>query len=189
MKNTLNFLSVRQGDKYGPEYTEALKKQAPGLIVLGDDRPLQTDLKGWLAKFEVFAPWNRDLRPCLFIDLDTYIPGDLNPFNDLNHSHLWLIDDFNVPKRGETGLFIAPKDGISSELWLNHPQHGTDGEYIRQFEHKRLNPVVSGIKSYKKHCKDGPSGRIICFHGQPKPHNAKGWAKAYWNSLISKTMN
>ena len=182
----LNFLSVREGTKYGPEYTFALKQQVP-VICLGDDRPLRSGLKGWFAKIELFAPWNADLRPALFFDLDTYVVGDLSPFEDLDHSKLWMINDFNIPERGESGLLLVPDSPITDTIWQNRQQMwNTDGEYLRQFEHQRLN-VVDGIYSYKLHCKEGiPEGaRIICFHGRPRPHETQGWAQDYWTTITS----
>jgi len=181
----LHYVTVRQGDKYGYEYTEKLKHQVPGLICLGDDRPLQSDLQGWHAKLELFAPWNRDLRPLLFFDLDTYVVGDLSPFDKIDHSRFWMINDFNVPRRGESGLLLVPDAAISSLIWVGRENmKSTDGAYLRNFPHNRLNEV-DGIVSYKNHCRNGiPAGaRIICFHGQPKPANVEGWAGDYWNEL------
>lgn len=183
----LTYLTVRQGKKYGPEYTQALKSQVPGLVCLGDDVPLRYGFTGWWAKMEVFAPENRCLRPCLFFDLDTYVLGDLSPFHSLDLRQFWLIDDFNRPDLGESGLFIAPRDGLSHEIWrqADASMIGEDGAFLRTFPHRRLNTEISGIMSYKNHCRDGPGdSRIVCFHGKPKPHDTKGWAKDFWNSHI-----
>lgn len=188
----LTYLSVRHGNKYGPEYTEVLKKQVPGLIVLGDDREFLNPGRyiGWWSKLEIFAPENRDLRPCLFIDLDTFV-FDLTPFEDIDHEQFWMINDFHLPKIGESGLFIAPKYGISDQIWeqAEHlasqgPFQGEDGRFLRQFPHKRLNDVISGILSYKVDLVDSPRGRIVCFHGRPKMPDAEGWAKDRWNTLL-----
>ncbi len=179
-------VAVRQGIKYGPEYSEALRKQLPGVVILGDDRPLMTNFYGWHSKIELFAPWNADLRPCLYVDLDTFILGDLAVFDLLDDTKLWLIDDFNRPDIGETGVMVIPED--TTDIWLQRNQmHGTDGEYLREFEHLRLNRVVSGIYSYKLHCTPDyvpEDARIVCFHGKPKQADlTEGWGYELWNTL------
>lgn len=187
----LRFLSVREGTKYGPEYTFALKKQVP-ITVLGDDLPLRTDFKGWFAKIELFAPWNAHFRPFMFFDLDTYLIGDLKPFEGLDLTQFWLIDDFNRPHLGESGVMIVPNSRISDHIWEKRGELrklSSDGEFFRQFPHKRLNRAVSGIVSYKKHARRQipENSRIICFHGKPKPHETRGWSKTHWTSLTQKS--
>lgn len=110
----LRYVTARRGDKYGPEYTRALKKQVPGLIALGDDRPFMTNLENWWCKLEWFAPWNQEFRPCVWIDLDTYV-FDVSVFDQLDATKFWMIDDFNTPERGESGLMLLPKD--TSAIW------------------------------------------------------------------------
>lgn len=187
----LRYLSVRQGTKYGPEYTHALKSQVKGLVCLGDDRALRTDFQGWHAKIELFAPWNEYLRPCLFFDLDTYVIGDLSPFETLDQTKFWLIADFNQPKQSESGVMLIPKN--VEAIWDDRERlrkMRTDGEFFRSFQHQRLN-TISGIYSYKLHAKEKlpEDARIICFHGKPKQPETTGWGKAFWNLHSSPTKN
>jgi hypothetical protein len=166
----------------------------PGITVLGDDRELQSGLKGWWSKLEIFAPWNDDLRPCLFIDLDTYILDltVLSEFSELQDG-LWLLNDFNRPHMPESGIFVAPRDGDSIWQGAGRAQqaHRGDGPYLGTFPHKRLQPVIAGIRSYKvDQLYDSPKdARIVCFHGKPKPHDTEGWAAQYWTTLTSPTNN
>lgn len=187
----MEFVTVRQGEKYGPEYVTALKNQVPGLVCLGDDRPLRENWQGWFSKIEVFAPWNADLRPCLFFDLDTFVLGDLSPFDELDHSQFWLIDDFNIPENGESGLMVVPRD--VDVIWSARDRlrgEKSDGAYLRKFPHRRLNREISGIRSYKRHCRDSPGdARIVCFHGRPKPPDTEGWAKDLWTYQSSASRN
>lgn len=176
---------------YTGEYPNALKSQIPGLTVLtnaGEGRPLLSPERycGWWAKLEVFRPENRDLRPCLCVDLDTFIVGDITPILNLDPTKLWLIRQFLGTKRlGESGLFIAPKD--SDYIWdaaqkLRSFDRG-DGDFLRQFPHSFIPDEVDGILSYKAHrLQSGyPKGtRVVCFHGLPKPHMAGGWAQEYF---------
>lgn len=171
------------GEIYDERYVTALKNQVPDLVVIGHDRPLLCDYHGWLAKIELFAPHNRDLRPFLYLDLDTYVTGSLDI--NVDTEKLWLIDDFNRPEWGETGIMVVPEN--TDEIWWRRAEMWrSDGEYIRQFPHERLNSVVSGIYSYKLHCQDEmpDDARIICFHGRPKPHQTDGWAGKFWNEHI-----
>jgi len=180
------------GDKYSDEYVTALRKQVPGIIVLGRDRPLTQPEKytHWWCKLSAFAPENRDLRPCLFIDLDTYILGELECFLALDLSKLWLIRDFYKPTTSNSGLFIVPDDILADIIWKNStrhdmsPRHG-DGNYLASYPHKILNDHVSGIRSYKADnlYDDRGDTRICCFHGAPKPHETEGWAQEYWQCM------
>ena len=184
----LRFVTARWGDKYGPEYVAALKKQVPNLICLGDDWPFRTRLEYWWCKLEWFAPWNRGLRPAVWIDLDTYV-FHVEPFKTLDPTKLWMIDDFNKPKNGESGLLLIPKD--VDHIWdavvtKNSNWRSPDGTFLSQFAHQRMNRAIDGIYSYKRHCRDHkPDDAIVCcFHGQPKPPGTKGWALDYWQEQI-----
>lgn len=183
---------------YSEDYVHALRSQIPGLIVLSDNgyRPLLQPrrYKGWWSKIEVFRPENRDLRPCLCVDLDTLILGDITPILNLDPERLWLIRDFNRPNKGESGLFIAPKDGISDVIWKGVQQIPNltrgDGAFLRRFECGYIQDEVDGILSYKTHkLQDEPRGRVVCFHGKPKPHECKGWAHDLWTyqSSVSRS--
>jgi len=177
-------VSARGGTKYGPEYVTALKKQVPGLVCLGDDRPFRLDLPYWWCLMEWFAPWNQELRPCLWLDLDTYV-FDLDPFYDLDTTKFWMIRDFNTPTRPECGVMLLPKD--TDRIWeafsrLKYGNRAPVGPFLEDFCKHYLQDAVSGIYSYKNHAKTEkpPDSRIICFHGQPKPPETTGWAKQWW---------
>lgn len=174
---------------YPEDYVTALESQVPGINVLsnqGVGSPLREPERycGWHSKLEWFAPWNADLRPCLVIDLDTFV-FDLGPILALDPTKLWLIRQFLGTKRlGESGMFIAPKD--CEAIWgaaqkLKDFDRG-DGDFLRQFPHEFIPDHVSGIYSYKAHCIGGipDDARVVCFHGRPKPHEAGGWAQEYF---------
>lgn len=178
-----------QSEKYPESYVRALKSQIPGLTVLtqGDGLYESDRYRGWWAKLEVFRPENRPLRPCLCVDLDTFV-FDVEPILALDPERLWLIREFlGTRRRAESGLFIAPRDGISDLIWEGakrlelHDRLG-DGAFLRTFPHSFIPDHVSGIYSYKAHCRESVPGdaRVICFHGKPKPHQCGGWAEEYW---------
>lgn len=184
------------GEYYGQadEYVAALRAQIPGLVVLGRDRPLLDLHKycGWWCKLEVFRPQNRDLRPCLFVDLDTFILGDISPLLSLDADSLWLIKNFYMPEKSNSGLFIAPDTDLSYQIWagssrldtLSHGRGAGDGDYLAQFPHKRLTDEFPDILSYKADqlYPDPRNARIVCFHGKPKPHECDGWAREYFDA-------
>jgi alpha-N-acetylglucosamine transferase len=195
----LRIISAIWGNKYSEDYVVALKRQVPDLTVLrvGNGLFEPNRYTGWWCKLEVFRPENEHLRPCLFIDLDTYVFGQLDPFFELDLTKLWLIRQFkdlrspSTKKRSNSGLFIAPKN--TDAIWeqaqyfnLDHGNRGRgDGDFLATFPHEIIQHHVSGIMHYK--CdrleKKKPDCRIICFSGHPRPHETEGWAKDYWISM------
>lgn len=176
---------VTQAEKQG----KALKVLSDSLAV--NHRRLEEPhlLHGWWCKLEIFAPWNAHLRPALAMDLDTFIVGDLTPFEKIDVSTLWLVNDWFRPKRATSSLFIAPDDDdLCKRIWDGRHQararfHG-DGDYLETFKHSRLQDSIGGLYSYKAdqlafHMK--PDARVICFHGKPKPWTlTDGWAAEWY---------
>lgn len=188
----INVLCVRQGTKFSRDYVTVLGRMVKehlgkDLICLTDQddtpgitRRLITNHKGWWAKIELFHEANKDLRPCLYLDLDTYI---LNDCRDLliNPESLYLIRDFyHYDKRSNSGLMLIPKETqeIYRALLSQHGCHG-DGDVLTRLPHEKLQDHFEGIKSYKAD-KDAKYARICCFHGKPKPHETEGWAQEIW---------
>jgi hypothetical protein len=181
-------------EKYDERYVNALRAQVPGIIVLGRDRPLHEPgrLRGWWCKLEVFAPWNADIRPCLFLDLDTFVLGDIRPLLAVDPERLWLIKNFYMPEKSNSGLFVAPDNELSDRIFegsarLDTHSYGRgagDGDYLAALPHRRLTDQFTDILSYKKdQLYESPkNARIVCFHGFPKPHECQGWAKEFFDA-------
>lgn len=185
-------MAVRQGDLYGPEYVTALARQVEEhtgeeLITLTDrsDTPGQTKqmrhgFTGFWSKIELFAPDHEDIRPCFYLDLDTFVRRDIRDML-MEPETLHLIRDFNVTTRANSGLMLIPKRVGS--IWSaarKWPAQPVDGDFLTTQPHAILQDRFDGIVSYKRHCKELPRGRVICFHGRPRPAEAKGWAADYW---------
>lgn len=189
-------LAVRHGIKFGPEYVRVLgrmvkKHHGSSLVTLTDQddtpgriEPLKAGLWGWWAKFELFAPWNRHLRPCVFFDLDTFIVGDIRDIQPVDE--FYMLADFNRPKRGASGMMIIPRD--TDEIWhgiKDVPLEGGDQDYLSRFPHRKLQDRYEGIVSYKNDVLSyNRKGRIVCFHGKPRPHEADGWARSVWTEHL-----
>ena len=153
-----------------------------------------SNLQGWAAKMEWFAPWNAHLRPAVVFDLDTYIVGDPAPFLDLKPDRLWLIREFTNPRaRGESGIFVAPDDEeLCARIWEKAQKWDFtpgDGAMLRLFAHDLIPDVIDGILSYVAHKLESgypDHARVICCHGWPKPPGTTGWALERWTSLSSR---
>lgn len=194
----LQIVTALWGNKYSEDYVLALKRQVRGIKVMRVGNGLLEPHKftGWWCKLELFRPENAHMRPCLFIDLDTFIFGSLAPFFKLDDTKFWMIRQFkdlrspSTKERSNSGLMIAPKNvdhiwNIAKSIDFDHGNRGKgDGEFLAQFPHEILQDHVSGIMSYK--CdrlekKKPDDARVVCFHGRPHPHEAEGWALDWWN--------
>jgi hypothetical protein len=178
------------GDKFPRSYINLLRAMVPDIIILGEDRARLCNYQGWWGKLELFAPWHASLRPCLWLDLDTYVLGDITPLRELS-DELWLLDDFNIPSRGESGIMVVPT--ACEAIWAGAAAaitaHRGDGPYLATFAHKRLQSAVDGIKSYKTDQLYAAPGnaRIVCFHGKPRPHECDGWAKEFFDARTTRS--
>lgn len=190
-----------ESPRFPRDYVYALSSQVPQLIVLSTHAAYRQLLEpdryaDWWSKLEVFRPENRDIRPCLFIDLDTFIVGNIDPILELSVDRLWLIREFmDAQSGGASGMFIAPRDGVSDTIWrvaerLTEDHFADpygDGGILRRFPFSFIPDYVDGIYSYKSHALSGGypgNARVICFHGEPKPMTASGWAKEYFEHHV-----
>lgn len=189
---------VRQGVVYEQKYVDLLRGMCPDCVVLTDQFyprkrvRLTEGWPGWWSKMELFGPRFEKHRPCLFLDLDTYVLGDISDLLEFESDDLWLLRDFNVPAKGQSAVMLIPKDTReiyevfqrSAEPYMKLYRAGGDQEYLNLFPMKFLQDRFEGIRSYKRHkLQDAPEGRIVCFHGHPKPHETEGWAKDVWTSV------
>lgn len=196
----MNILLVRRGDKYSWRYVVALEKQirhynsGVNIITLTDqdDNPgqsysLKTDWPGWWAKLELASPWNRKYRPALYIDLDSFVLGDITRYN--MGDDFYMVEDFNGWVKANSSVMWLPKD--MEKIWKpfsEEPQkhmdrcggHG-DQKYFGEHCNNLWKTPDDGIVSYKAHGKEGPVGNIMQFHGRPKQSEAGGWAEKYWD--------
>lgn len=190
---------VRQGDKYGPEYPQMLRQQARlssglDLLVLGDgvdaDIQLEHGWPGWWSKLELLRPDLEPIRPFLYVDLGSFILGDVS---GLIQDKPYIARDwwqrYNQNLKLQSSVMVIPKD--TTELWgrwMEHPQKWMRDLWGDQafFEKFRWNYIQDHypdyVGSYKMHSVEKPTTRVVTFHGKPKPPDVKeGWVKEEWD--------
>lgn len=180
-------LLVRSGNKYGPEYSRKLKKQiqeTSGLDVrvIGEDIHLKHTWPGWWAKMEVFRP---DIpKPFIYVDLDSFVLKDIS---DITTDFRRIPREWNRSWGYQSSFMCINECKDIWERWIENPTYwmaslpGGDQDFLYMFDFDDVPEDVIG--SYKLHSKTGPRHRIVTFHGNPKPHEAEGWAKELWERL------
>ena len=159
--------------------------------------PLPGDLETWWGKIWMFK---RNLFPdgsrMMFMDLDTLIIDNIDDVAEYD-DQIASLRDFYYPKRvgpaiilWEAGDYAAsiweewvrcgkPRDKMGDLWWINNLDQGHFAKNI-----DRLQDRYPGIVSYKADKCDKappPGARIVCFHGQPKPHNCGApWVADAW---------
>lgn len=185
----LTVFCVYWGDKYDVAYVHALKAMVEKNLTIPHDfkcittqkiEGVQTVLpfvsyQGWWQKIGLFAP-HIATGPSIYFDLDVVITGNIDYLVNFTNS-------FSAPKNwaasGHGGIqssvmcwcgnwhlpynkFDYPKD--RERLW-------GDQEFLTELL-KDDWQKITGVGSYKYHCKNGiPKDlNVICFHGKPDPH-------------------
>ena len=169
---------------------------------------LRNNWPGWWAKMEMFSiP-----PPCLYLDLDTVVLGNLEDAFGAHDSTLLGLRDFGVPSRFETGVMAWKtnlegivdefRDDVSRGTWMrNHlvvfgVDYPGDGAWLRDYiirEHVSTGWIqlyLSGIASYKYDVagKELPqTAKLVCFHGLPRPgqvQNNLKWLVENWGGSL-----
>ena len=150
----------------------------------------------WWGKIELFRPDIFQDGQVFFLDLDTFIVGNLDELVSYRGEFCALRDFYNQDVMG-SGVMSWHGSRVTRiyEAFCKNPEHfihihkiGGDQEFIRQekpsieyFQDVFPNQVIS----YKIHY-NAPDGelpnnsRVLCFHGTPKPHEITSNLKSYW---------
>lgn len=185
---------VRQGDKYGPECVDILRRQAKHFcdmdtLVLGDgedaDIPLLYDFPGWWAKLELFRP---DIpKPFIYIDLDSFILGDITPL--LGETMICREWHPNIKGCGKVQSSLIAINEYREDIWQSFIEAPDmwmnrfrgDQNFLERFEWDFIQDKYPGlVGSYKMHNRDKRITDVVTFHGKPKQWVADGWAKEVW---------
>jgi uncharacterized Rossmann fold enzyme len=201
---------VKWGSMYGAEYVNILhdmvrrnlSNNVPGKFVCFTDDPSGLDdgievrflpegLGGWWNKIFLFsdAAFDKGDR-VVYFDLDTVITGSLDDIVRYG-GEFAILRDFYRPLGFGSGV-MAWEAGKHDYLWEEFKTEGCpvlpggDQEWI---ENKlRIKPDLlqsiypQAFASYKVSCREmfPKHCKVVCFHGEPKPHNAGGWVNNIW---------
>jgi hypothetical protein len=157
--------------------------------------PPPAGLSGWWLKLGLFHPDMLDVLgdDCLYFDLDTVILGDITPIVEIpgsfvayqsrnkradghyrlssaimrwrgDHSRIWTFyetegDKYDLSKDDQTLIWL----GLGKE-WVSMNEH-LPPYFLREWMYDQLGGFREGtiLKLY-------PDLRVICFGGEPKPH-------------------
>lgn len=155
--------------------------------------PLQHDLPGWWSKLEIF----RETGPCIYFDLDVYMPGDLTPLADWvlsGEKKIAMLEEWKpswrsftknstiVAWNGDYSNVLSEFNGISDRNMFRGDQEYITAK-LESMGHNitHVQNIISGCYSYKRHCKDGfpEDSRFIGFHGKPRPRQL---GSPYWSA-------
>jgi hypothetical protein len=177
---------LKSGGCYTPEYVERLKagvdKHLSGhnFICFSDvDVPcdrikLTRNLPGWWSKLEIF----KLTGACLYFDLDTVITGDLSEIAEYPHTFT-MLSDFYVLDKPASGVMAWSGDYryILDDYDHNktYSGHGDQGYIATKVMPERFQSLFAGqVVSRKVTGTRNPNERVVCFHGEPRPH-AVNW--------------
>lgn len=158
-------------------------------------------LVGWWAKVQLFSPdmpWAKGERVAYF-DLDSAIIGRLEELVETRG----IIRDWNLPCYNssvmvwDAGEHADIWSAFSPQITLGANEAGNfllpgDQDWITALDalpddcaHPRpkwdLLPRAWCV-SYRAHASEFPpaGAKVVCFHGEPKPHDCDGWVKEVW---------
>lgn len=203
---------LKTGGDYLPEHVQALADQVARYTTINyrfvcysdteidgvETIPLEEDYPGWWSVPEVF----RQKGPTVIMGIDTVIKDSLDPLFELAMDSgpkvFWMIRAFNPRNKFASGIMAYNGDwsGIWDEFKYPESVEGLkDGEqeytlqYLRRqgITPKIIQNEISGIYSYKRHCrKNVPAdSRVVLFHGKPRPFEVPH----IWNEIIGLEMS
>ena len=142
----------------------------------------------------------------VFFDLDTLILGNIDPLLEYDGEMAGLTDFYN-PSWWATGVMAfngrdykhitdewkIEKDTYTAKIGLGDMEYIGNldqGRYKRKL--KFLQDLFPGMfASLKADCHPRPpeGTEVVCFHGQPRPHNAGYWGNGeyLWAQLMWET--
>jgi hypothetical protein len=154
---------------------------------------------GWWEKVRLFEPGLFYGR-VLFLDLDTFLVGNINHIAGYSGHFATLHDFWNPKGLGPAVMLFDPewaahiyqewkaegypmRDPRGDQGWIENRNQGRMRKDVDILQELHPGEFVS----YKTHCTKGiPEGaRVVCFHGKPRPHEAKGWVEEHWNMRVA----
>lgn len=190
-------LVLKSGGEYRPEHVQSLRNQIRTfmpdveIVCLSDidfqiedvrREPLRHDWPGWWSKLELFRPGVFGKQRVVYLDLDTWVRGDLTPLAAIPGTFATLRDFYRPDGLGSGVMVFDPLEAVElyirfafdAESHMRQHKRGGDQAFIETFRiwtASRIQDHVSGVYSYKADCLEGvpADARLVCFHGRPKP--------------------
>jgi hypothetical protein len=154
------------------------------VILLANDYPT------WWSKIELFKEGQFDTKHVFYLDLDTIVVDNIDEIVSYNSKFSGLRDFYGLHSLG-SGLMSWNTDYVK-QIYTNFaPIAKTVMATYRAGDQKWIDeqkPSIdyfqdrfpNEILSYKRHCVDSTNNvsipstaKIICFHGNPRPHTVK----------------
>ena len=183
--------SVVRNISYGTEgkfvcFTDDPEPYADGI----EKRPLHGGLKGWYNKLYLFKKGVFDKGDkIIFFDLDTVIVSGLDEIIKYKGKFA-MLEDFYRPNGFQSSVMMWWAD-FHHDIWDSYEKAGYpdvaggDQAWIEQCD-----PCVDKLQdlfpkcfvSYKVSATSGipKDSKVVVFHGNPRPHAAKGWVEKVW---------
>jgi hypothetical protein len=150
--------------------------------------PIRHGVAGWWCKVELFfeaywcgAPGDR----IVYFDLDTVIIGSIDAL--AQHKGIIHLDRWGWARQVYGSGVMVWDAGEHPEIWTRFDPavmsrcHG-DQDWITEVSTWPALP--DSVRSYRYHCQEEgpPEGTsVVCFHGEPKPHQfAARWVAENW---------
>ena len=150
-------------------------------------------LPGWWEKLRLFKPGMFPGGRVLFLDLDTFIVGNIDDIASYDGPFATLRDFWREDGLGPAVMLWNTEAELGIwEGWeaAGKPMKHANGDqgWLEQHYGRRKPDILQDrhpgrFVSYKTHCTNGvPEGAsVVCFHGKPRPHEVAGWAVEVWN--------
>lgn len=160
------------------EYAEGIHKH-----------PLLSFLGGWWGKLALFKAGVFSDR-VIFFDLDTVITSGLDEIIKYNGSFA-ILRDFYRPDGWQSSVMSWIPSEATEAIWNSFDVSGFalipggDQAWIeKNYEGADIWQDLYPDKfvSYKVHAREKiPKGAaVVIFHGNPRPHECKGWVEQFW---------
>lgn len=192
----------------GAEYVKKLRRQVRKHLTIPHEFFVVTDdpasfyprmkvkpatLPGWWEKLRLFKAGMFPGGRVLFLDLDTFIVGNIDDIASYDGQFATLRDFWRKDGLGPAVMLWRTDADLGIwEEWeaAGKPMklaNGDQGWLEQHFGNRKPDILQDRFQgrfvSYKTHCTTCiPEGAsVVCFHGKPRPHEATGWAKEYWD--------
>lgn len=220
----IQVVCVKHGNLYGAEYVNKLYRGVARhttlpfrFICFTEDptdiipevriKPFLNELPGWWNKLYLFSHQAALPGRIFYLDLDTVITGNIDPYMQFSGTFAILRDFYafrndKLNNHFGSGL-MSWEGGWGEHIWkdfmvnprLNQRSHGHgDQGWLMKtvpltevtFWQDIMEPNKT-IDSYKVSVRAnseilGPTTSILCFHGEPRPHKIRelNWMQEHW---------